>query len=64
MPLFARCLVKAKEKYFMAKYMSADTLLKVNAATYCKFKLQLQYRNNKSYSSVTVTQVHTINTLT
>jgi len=55
-----------KEKYFAAKYVPAGVLLKNNAMTYSKFKLQLQFRNNKNYSSLTVNfmQVLTINIFT
>jgi hypothetical protein len=46
-------MVKVKEKYLKTKYMAAGILLSVNAMIYFKFKLQLKFRNNKNYSSIT-----------
>ena len=46
-------MVEVKEKYSKTKYVPAGTLLKVNAMIYFKFKLKLQFTNNKNYSSVT-----------
>jgi hypothetical protein len=46
--------VKLKEKYCETKYRPAGVLLSFNAMIYLKFKLQLKFRNNKSFSSIIV----------
>jgi hypothetical protein len=52
--LSVRCMVKEKEKYFKAKYRPADILLNINAMRYFKLELQLKFRDNKNYFSITV----------
>ena len=47
-------MVKVKENYFKTKYLPADILLNVNAVICLKFKLQLEFRNNKNYSYIIV----------
>ena len=49
-----RCVVRVKEKYFKTKYRTAGLLHNVNSMTHFKFKLQLQFRINKNYSSLIV----------
>ena len=46
------------EKYLKTKCRPAGLLFNVNAMLYFKFKLQLQFRNNKNYSSIIV-NLHT-----
>jgi len=50
---------KSEEKYFKLKYRPADKVIHVNAIIYFKFKVQLTFRNNNSYFSITVS-VHTV----
>jgi hypothetical protein len=47
-------VVIVKEKYFKTKYRTAGFLHNVNSMTHFKFKLQLQFRINKNYSSLIV----------
>ena len=48
-----RCVIKVKENY-LKTCRPAGILLNVNAMICFRFKLQLQFRNNKNYSSVIV----------
>jgi hypothetical protein len=52
-------MVKVKEKYFNTKARPTGILLNVNAMIYFKFKLQLEFRNNKNYSYIIV-NFHTV----
>jgi len=54
--------VTVMEKYFKTKCTPAGLLFNVNAMLYFKFKLQLQFRNNKNYSSIILIsmRVHTL----
>jgi len=47
-------MVKMKEKHLKKNYRPAGILLNANATIYFKFKLQLQFINNKNYSSIIV----------
>jgi hypothetical protein len=47
-------MVKVQEKYFKTKYWPTDMLLNGNATIYFKSTLQLQFINNKNYSSIIV----------
>jgi len=47
-------MAKVKENYFKTKCMLSGILLNVNAVMCLKFKLQLEFRNNKNYSYIIV----------
>jgi len=51
--------VKSEEKYFETKYSLADKVIHVNGTIYFKFKMQLKFRNDNNYASITA-GVHTV----
>jgi len=47
-------MVRVKKKHFKKKYRPVGLLINVNAMIYFKYKLDLKFRINKYYSSITV----------